>query len=417
MSGSQVVVDIQVVVQAHGIGATATDNLIQVINNSTPLERANAVVQVGAAMIPGAGAVIGNAIALSMQGIVITTNGKTSVGDIISIANAGVGIAAGLAVGAGLPVVAAGLTIATASIAIGGLIYTIYDRTKAKVGPPVNDPWRDSKTAFTRDPLAIDLDGDGIETVGIPTTGTPILFDHDADGVKTGTGWLKGDDAWLVLDRDGNGTIDSGREMFGVDTLISRRATIWGGSYETLAMDGFDALRGLDVGNGTAAPGPGGNDGVFNSNDIAFSQVQLWRDLNQDGISQANELSSLASAGITAINLTPAASTTNLGNGNSVTGTASVVRNGSNTVVSGVNLSASNLELASNGFYREFPAIPVTDAARALPEMGGSGSLRDLRGLREAMEKRRSAPLVRRQQTDTSARCNELHIWNTKIKG
>jgi Ca2+-binding RTX toxin-like protein len=247
------------------------------------------------------------------------------------------------------------------------------------ISEAVNAKYRAAITPPRRDPLAIDLDGDGIETVGIPTTGVPILFDHDADGVKTGTGWLKGDDAWLVLDRDGNGTIDSGREMFGVDTLISRRATIWGGSYETLAMDGFDALRGLDVGNGTAAPGPGGNDGVFNSNDIAFSQVQLWRDLNQDGISQANELSSLASAGITAINLTPTASTTNLGNGNSVTGTASVVRNGGNAVVSGINLSASNLELASNGFYRQFPAIPITDAARALPEMGGSGWLRDLR--------------------------------------
>ena len=64
-----------------------------------------------------------------------------------------------------------------------------------------------------RDPLAIDLDGDGIETVGISSTGNPILFDHDADGVKTGTGWLKGDDAWLVLDRNGNGTIDSGQEL------------------------------------------------------------------------------------------------------------------------------------------------------------------------------------------------------------
>ena len=49
-----------------------------------------------------------------------------------------------------------------------------------------------------------------------------ILFDHNADGVKTGTGWLNGDDAWLVLDRDGNGTIDSGRELFGVETLHPR---------------------------------------------------------------------------------------------------------------------------------------------------------------------------------------------------
>jgi len=84
-----------------------------------------------------------------------------------------------------------------------------------------NTNFRTAVTPPRRDPLAIDLDGDGIETVGIPTTGSPILFDHDGDGVKTGTGWLKGDDAWLVLDRDGNGTIDTGAELFGVDTMIT----------------------------------------------------------------------------------------------------------------------------------------------------------------------------------------------------
>lgn len=68
-----------------------------------------------------------------------------------------------------------------------------------------------------RDPLAIDLDRDGIETRGI--SASPITFDHNADGVRTGTGWLTGDDAWLVLDRNANGRIDTGRELFGVDTL------------------------------------------------------------------------------------------------------------------------------------------------------------------------------------------------------
>jgi hypothetical protein len=92
----------------------------------------------------------------------------------------------------------------------------------APVSQQCNRDYREATTQRPRDPLAIDLDGDGIETVGIPTTGTPILFDHDANGVKTGTGWLKGDDAWLVMDRDGNGTIDSGRELFGVDTQVAR---------------------------------------------------------------------------------------------------------------------------------------------------------------------------------------------------
>ncbi|WP_232287963.1 M23 family metallopeptidase [Verminephrobacter eiseniae] len=84
----------------------------------------------------------------------------------------------------------------------------------------------DGTTPPRRDPLVLDLDGDGIETTSV-RDGTVIVFDHDADGVKTGTGWVRPDDGWLVLDRNGNGTIDSGRELFGVDTLRSR-ATVNG---------------------------------------------------------------------------------------------------------------------------------------------------------------------------------------------
>ena len=85
-----------------------------------------------------------------------------------------------------------------------------------------------------RDPLAIDLDNDGIETLGI--SASPIVFDHNADGLKTGTGWLTRDDAWLVRDLDGNETIDTGRELFGVDTLITV------GNVTRNATTGFEAL-------------------------------------------------------------------------------------------------------------------------------------------------------------------------------
>lgn len=40
-----------------------------------------------------------------------------------------------------------------------------------------------------RDPLTLDLDGDGIETVALSAT-NPVLFDHDGDGLKTGTGCM-----------------------------------------------------------------------------------------------------------------------------------------------------------------------------------------------------------------------------------
>lgn len=140
----------------------------------------------------------------------------------------------------------------------------------------VNGNYRTSaatREPVRRDPLAIDLDGDGIETVGV--TATPVLFDHNADGIKTGTGWVKGDDGWLALDIDGNGLIDSGRELFGADTVLSGTP----GVNAVYATTGFQALKALDS-NG---------DNLFDANDTAFGQVRIWQDQNQDGVSQGND--------------------------------------------------------------------------------------------------------------------------------
>ncbi|MCL2658356.1 MAG: hypothetical protein FWD62_13290 [Betaproteobacteria bacterium] len=211
------------------------------------------------------------------------------------------------------------------------------------------------------DPLALDLDGDGIETIGVGT----VLFDHNGDGIRTGTGWLKGDDGFLVLDRNGNGVIDNGGELFGVDTIKSngQRAT-----------DGFDALRDLDS-NG---------DGIFDANDEQFSNVRVWRDLNQDGISQANELFTLEQLGIASINLTPTTTNVALGGGNTQTALGTFARSdGSTGAVGNAAIddgAAANLNLAQNPFYREFTdPIELTEATQNLPEMHGSGAVRDLR--------------------------------------
>ena len=89
-----------------------------------------------------------------------------------------------------------------------------------------------------RDPLTLDLDADGLETVGIDTN-NPILFDHDGDGVKTASGWIRPDDGFLVLDRNGNGTIGDGTELFGDSTpLLDEDGKI----IEALNVFSIDAL-------------------------------------------------------------------------------------------------------------------------------------------------------------------------------
>jgi hypothetical protein len=190
-----------------------------------------------------------------------------------------------------------------------------------------------------RDPLVLDLDGDGIETVGIDPL-APILFDHDADGVKTGTGWIKSDDGLLVIDVNGNGTIDSGRELFGDNSLLY--TALDGPVY---AADGYAALRAQDS----------NSDGVVNSLDANFNQLRVWRDLNQDGISQAGELQTLSQAGIASIGVTGTATNTNLGNGNTQVASGSFTRiNGTAGQTGVAELTGSQECYVFSSFLRKF---------------------------------------------------------------
>jgi hypothetical protein len=114
---------------------------------------------------------------------------------------------------------------------------------------------------YYADPLVLDLDNDGIETTSI-NGWNGVLFDHNNDGVKTATGWLSGDDGFLVLDKDGNGTIDNGNELFGDNTHLTNGA---------VAADGFAALADLDS----------NQDGVMDANDAVFANLRVWQGRHQ----------------------------------------------------------------------------------------------------------------------------------------
>ena len=211
------------------------------------------------------------------------------------------------------------------------------------------------------DPLMLDLDGDGLE---LKRADGSILFDHNADTIKTGTGWIGADDGILVRDLNANGTIDSGRELFGIDTLKADGKN---------AVNGFDALADLDS----------NADGQLNAADLAWSSLQVWRDLDQDGVSDAGELLGLDALRISRIgvvgsttNATGGTQAGNTVNGNLIAQSASFTRE-----VNGVqvNRTVGTIDLESNAFYREFTvAVPLTEQARSLPQMQGSGRARDL---------------------------------------
>lgn len=207
--------------------------------------------------------------------------------------------------------------------------------------------------------LVLDLDGDGIETIGVRKN---ILFDHDGNRVKIGTGWVKSDDGLLVWDRNGNDQIDSGAELFGVDYIKSD------GSH---AKNGFDALSDLDS----------NEDGVFDAADPHFASVRIWRGIdrkannsNPDTLSLAKELLTLSELSITRINLSSSPQTIELV-GDSLQTAASIYVRGDNSTG-----AVAAVDLAGNPFYRKFvDKVPLTEAAKRIPDMHGSGAVRDLR--------------------------------------
>jgi len=126
-------------------------------------------------------------------------------------------------------------------------------------------------------PVALDMDGDGIETLGKDAAG--VAFDVDDSGFLKGTGWLTGEDAFLTLDRNYNGRIDSGREMFSNGTVdISRR--------------GLAGMAWVDA----------NYDGKLTALDPVWDEIQVWQDADADGNQDAGELNGLDALGITELN-------------------------------------------------------------------------------------------------------------------
>ncbi|WP_193004243.1 calcium-binding protein [Neisseria yangbaofengii] len=204
------------------------------------------------------------------------------------------------------------------------------------------------------DPLVLDLDGDGIETVG--TQGYKgALFDHDKDGIRTATGWVAADDGLLVIDRNSDGLINNGGELFGDGTVLKDGSN---------AAHGYAALAEFDT----------NSDGKVDAQDADFAKLKVWRDLNQDGVSQEGELFTLAELNIQSLDVAYQDVDTRLNNGNTL------AQKGSYTLADGTTREMGDLLLAADHLHSRYAdSVELTEEQMRAANLQGIGRLRDLR--------------------------------------
>ena len=199
-------------------------------------------------------------------------------------------------------------------------------------------------------PLILDLDGDGIELTSFENS--TVHFDIDGDGFREKTGWLKSDDGLLVLDRNNDGYINDISELFGNQTT-----------------GGFAELKELDS----------NNDGQITSADTKFADLQVWRDLDEDGRSDVNEFFTLSELGITRIDaIGKSVNITNQGHRIDETGSFELA-DGTQREVANVWFNLNQLDSYYDHNSTFNPPVAITEQIFNLPNLRGYGNLPDLR--------------------------------------
>lgn len=238
----------------------------------------------------------------------------------------------------------------------GGLTISNYNKDNSDLRIVLSEEEEEEETPETDDaesrtsPIVLDLDGDGIETMALGTN----YFDLDGDGLRERSGWVSPDDGLLVHDLNGDGRISDGGELFGDHTLLKSGQK---------AANGFQALAEYDD-NG---------DGKVDAQDASYVNLQVWRDLNGNGVSDQGEMQSLDEAGVVSIDVAYANSTHVDAHGHQHRQVASIMLgNGNASTAADVWFKVDSARRVNSG------AIELTPDVVFLANAKGFGKVHDL---------------------------------------
>ena len=194
------------------------------------------------------------------------------------------------------------------------------------------------------DPMFLDLNNDGV--IGTTSVSNGRYFDHEGDGYGELSSWVDKEDGVLVIDKNNDGVINNGNEIFGDNYIKSNGVK---------ASNGFDALRDLDS----------NNDGVINSLDERFSELRILKG--------SGEIVSLEDVGITSISLDKVSVGVVDGNGNTLVYGGSFVREDGSIG----NLGTFNIQV-DKVLSEEVNKVTVSDDVKVLPDIRGYGVVHSL---------------------------------------
>lgn len=199
-------------------------------------------------------------------------------------------------------------------------------------------------TVHQGNPLALDLGGDGLKFVNLADS--KAKFDLKGNHFATQTAWLKGDDGFLVLDKNKDGIINDINELFG-----------------NTVQGGFCELKDFDS----------NHDEKIDIYDSIFPSLKIWQDNNGDGISQTYELKSLSDLNLVSVGLN--AAKTN----KPATSDAKIIKSGLFTRTDGTSGQISEILLTIDPTHTVYVGkVEITDEIVALPNIKGYGQMADL---------------------------------------